>query len=77
MLSPGSTYEDVREFLGEASHMKQFSCNHIVRLLGIVSKQVRSLHLGYETFRQTMCKDKPMLYGLAGGTSWFLQKPRV
>ncbi|CDS42114.1 insulin growth factor 1 receptor beta [Echinococcus multilocularis] len=40
ILSPGSTYEDVREFLGEASHMKQFNCNHIVRLLGIVSKQV-------------------------------------
>uniref|UniRef100_A0A0X3PZ74 receptor protein-tyrosine kinase n=1 Tax=Schistocephalus solidus TaxID=70667 RepID=A0A0X3PZ74_SCHSO len=40
VLSPGSTLEDVREFLSEASHMKQFSCNHIVRLLGIVSKQV-------------------------------------
>ncbi|VDL57937.1 unnamed protein product [Hymenolepis diminuta] len=40
ILSPGSTYDDVREFLGEASHMKQFNCNHIVRLLGIVSKQV-------------------------------------
>ncbi|VDL99557.1 unnamed protein product [Schistocephalus solidus] len=40
VLSPGSTLEDVREFLSEASHMKQFSCNHIVRLLGIVSKQL-------------------------------------
>ncbi|VDO04942.1 unnamed protein product [Rodentolepis nana] len=40
ILSPGSTYDDVREFLGEASHMKQFNCNHIVRLLGIISKQV-------------------------------------
>ncbi|VDM17201.1 unnamed protein product [Hydatigera taeniaeformis] len=43
ILSPGSTYEDVREFLGEASHMKQFNCNHIVRLLGIVSKQIAKL----------------------------------
>nr|VZI48547.1 unnamed protein product [Spirometra erinaceieuropaei] len=32
VLSPGSTLEDVREFLSEASHMKQFSCNHIVLL---------------------------------------------
>lgn len=32
-----ATYRERMEFLSEASRMKAFSCNHVVRLLGVVS----------------------------------------
>ncbi|KAL3318262.1 hypothetical protein Ciccas_003082 [Cichlidogyrus casuarinus] len=39
-LQPTATHNEMRDFLHEASHLKQFNAPHIVRLLGICTKPI-------------------------------------
>ncbi|VDP90629.1 unnamed protein product [Echinostoma caproni] len=38
-VGPEASADDIREFLSEAAFMKNFSCHHIVRMLGITTSE--------------------------------------